>query len=63
MILGFVYEMEDGTVASSVIHSYADTVELGGGYLRAIPHYMGEVASASRPSWPFSCCSKSSRSG
>ena len=49
MILGFVYEMEDGTVASSVIHSYADTGELGGGYLRAIPHYMGEVASALAP--------------
>ena len=49
MILGFVYEMEDGTVASSVIHSYADTVEHGGGYLRAIPHYMGEVASALAP--------------
>ena len=35
--------------AEAVIHSYADTVELGGGYLRAIPHYMGEVASALAP--------------
>lgn len=49
MLLGFFYEMEDGTVASSVIHSYANTVELGGGYLRAIPEYMGEVALALAP--------------
>ena len=32
-----------------MIHSYADTVELGGGYLRAIPEYMGEVALALAP--------------
>ena len=49
MLLGFFYEMEDGVVAASVIHSYADTVELGGGYLRAIPEYMGEVALALAP--------------
>lgn len=49
MILGFFYKMEDGTVASSVIHSYADTVELGGGYVKAIPHYMYEVATALAP--------------
>lgn len=49
MILGFFYEMEDGIVAASVIQSYADTVALGGGYLRAIPEYMGEVALALAP--------------
>ncbi len=49
MLLGFFYEMEDGTVASSVIQSYADTVALGGGYLKAIPHYMYEVATALAP--------------
>ena len=49
MLLGFFYEMEDSTVASSVIHSYANTVELGGGYLHAIPEYMGEVALALAP--------------
>lgn len=49
MILGFVYEMEDGVIAATVVHSYADTVELGGGYLRAIPHYMVEVATALAP--------------
>lgn len=49
MILGFVYEMEDGVISATVVHSYADTVELGGGYLRAIPHYMVEVATALAP--------------
>ena len=49
MILGFFYEMEDGTVAASVIRSYADTVALGGGYVKAIPHYMYEVATALAP--------------
>ena len=49
MILGFFYEMEDGTVAASVIQSYADTVALGGGYVKAIPHYMYEVAAALAP--------------
>ena len=49
MILGFFYEMEDGTVAASVIQSYADTVALGGGYVKAIPHYMYEVATALAP--------------
>ena len=49
MILGFFYEMEDGTVAASVIQSYADTVALGGGYVKAIPHYMYEVAIALAP--------------
>ena len=49
MLLGFFYKMEDGTVAASVVHSYADTVELGGGYVKAIPHYMKEVATALAP--------------
>ena len=49
MTLGFFYEMEDGTVAASVIQSYADTVALGGGYVKAIPHYMYEVATALAP--------------
>ena len=49
MLLGFFYDMEEGTVASAVIHSYANTVELGGGYVQAIPHYMYEVATALAP--------------
>ena len=49
MLLGFFYKMEDGVVASAVVQSYADTVELGSGYARAIPHYMVEVATALAP--------------
>ena len=49
MLLGFFYKMEDGVVASAVVQSYADTVELGSGYVRAIPHYMVEVATALAP--------------
>ncbi|MFR5782569.1 MAG: DUF1538 domain-containing protein [Oscillospiraceae bacterium] len=52
--------MEDGVVAASVIHSYADTVELGGGYLRAIPSTWARWRRA-RAHCGLSCCFRFSR--
>ena len=49
LILSFIYEADSGSAAAANVSSFPDTVELGRGYLRAIPHYMAEVALALGP--------------
>ena len=49
MILGFVYPGEAGAIAAAVTESYGSTVDLGHGYLAAIPHYLWEVFIALAP--------------
>ncbi len=49
LILGFVYPGEAGEIASAVTASYGSTVELGRGYLAALPHYLWEVFVALAP--------------
>ena len=49
LILGFVYPGEASAVAAAVTASYGSTVELGQGYLAAIPHYLWEVFVALAP--------------
>lgn len=45
MALGFLYnDSGSGAYAETHIASYLDTVELTGGYLRALPTYFGEMA-------------------
>ena len=49
LILGFIYHAgSEGSVAMSAV-SYANTVELGHGYLSAIPDQLREVAAAMLP--------------
>ncbi len=49
LILGFVYPGEPGTIAVAVTESYGSTVELGQGYLAALPHYLWETFIALAP--------------
>ncbi len=49
LVLGFVYPGEAGAIASSVTAGYGSTVELGRGYLAALPHYFWEVFVALAP--------------
>ncbi len=49
LILGFVYPGEASDIAAAVTESYGSTVDLGRGYLAAIPHYLWEVFMALAP--------------
>ena len=49
LILGFVYPGEPGTIAVAVTESYSSTVELGQGYLAALPHCLWETFIALAP--------------
>ena len=49
LILGFVYPGEPGTIAVAITESYGSTVELGQGYLAALPHYLWETFIALAP--------------
>ena len=49
LALGFIYSNVPEGTAASIIASYADTVELGMGYLHALPDYIHEVVMALLP--------------
>ena len=49
LILGFVYPGEPGVISTAVTESYGSTVELGQGYLAALPHYLWETFVALAP--------------
>ena len=49
LVLGFIYSNVPEGTAASIIASYADTVELGMGYLHALPDYIHEVVMALLP--------------
>ena len=49
LILGFIYSSSPEGEETYVLSSYADTVALGHGYLRAIPENLREVAAALLP--------------
>jgi len=49
LILSFIYKNAPDSAAASVVARYADTVEMGMGYLHALPHYLLEVLMALLP--------------
>jgi len=49
LILSFIYTDVPSGAAASIVARYADTVELGRGYLHALPEYMLEVIMALLP--------------
>ena len=49
LILGFFYPRDSSDIAAEMVNNYADTVELGFSYYKAIPTYMKEVAMALLP--------------
>ena len=53
MVLSFFYEGDPQTVSAAIHDGYANTMVLGGSYIRAIPQYMLEVAGALAPIFIF----------
>ena len=49
LILSFIYRDAPSDAAASVVNNYATTVEMGEGYLHALPEYLMEVAMALLP--------------
>ncbi len=49
LILGFFYTGTSEEISAAAAAEYANTVELGTSYLRAVPHYLKEVALALLP--------------
>ena len=49
LLLGFIYPGKSTEIAQELAARYANTVELSHSYLRALPHFMGEVAIALLP--------------
>ena len=49
LLLGFIYRGENALITTESVASFADTVALGRGYIRAIPEYMAEVMLALAP--------------
>lgn len=49
LLLSFIYKNAPESAAASIVSRYADTVELGMGYLHALPEYLGEVIMALLP--------------
>lgn len=48
MVLGFFYSSGEA-VSGSVLENWANTAEIGGSYIGALPHYMAETAMALAP--------------
>ncbi len=53
LILGFIYPTETASSSAIIVNQFENTVELGWGYLRAFPDYIGEVAIALLPIFAF----------
>ena len=53
LILGFIYPSETAASSAIIVNEYESTVDLGWGYLRAFPDYIGEVAIALLPIFAF----------
>ncbi|MBE6752961.1 MAG: DUF1538 domain-containing protein [Ruminococcaceae bacterium] len=53
LILGFIYQTDAAESSSMILHSFEDSVDLGWGYLHALPDYLGEVALALLPIFAF----------
>lgn len=53
LILGFIYPTETAASSAIIVNQFENTVDLGWGYLRAFPDYMGEVAIALLPIFAF----------
>lgn len=53
LILGFIYPSETAASVAIVVNQFANTVDLGWGYMRAFPDYIGEVAIALLPIFGF----------
>jgi len=53
LLLGFIYQNDTGASSTIVVNQFASTVDLGWGYLRAFPTYIGEVALALFPIFTF----------
>ena len=53
LILGFIYPTETAASSAIIVNQFENTVDLGWGYLKAFPDYMGEVAIALLPIFAF----------
>lgn len=53
LILGFIYPNETAASSAIIVNQFENTVDLGWGYLRAFPDYIGEVAIALLPIFAF----------
>lgn len=53
LCLGFIYNTDAATTSSIVVNAFEDSKDLGWGYLRALPTYLGEVALALLPIFAF----------
>ncbi len=53
LILGFIYPAETAASSAIIVNQFENTVDLGWGYLKAFPDYMGEVAIALLPIFAF----------
>lgn len=53
LILGFIYKNDASDVAAMTVDTFATTVDVGRGYVAAIPTYLGEVAVALLPIFLF----------
>lgn len=53
LILGFIYPNSTGASSAILVNEFETTVDLGMGYLHALPDYLGEVAVALFPIFAF----------
>ncbi len=53
LILGFIYDNSAADSSAMIVNEFENTVELGEGYLEALPDYIGEVAVALLPIFGF----------
>ncbi len=53
LLLGFLYQSQSSDTAPFLISEFEDSVSLGLGYLKTLPHYFGEVALALLPIFLF----------
>lgn len=53
LVLGFIYQNNTASASTILINDFENSVELGVGYLSALPDYLGEVAIALLPIFIF----------
>lgn len=53
LILGMIYPTDSQSSSSIIVNEFENTVDLGSGYLRALPGYIKEVAAALFPIFAF----------
>lgn len=53
LILGFIYPTDMTSASNMVVNEFENSVQLGHGFISALPHYMAEVAIALSPIMAF----------